>query len=208
MRNVPTSVCVLGASKTNPPEAIRRAFEAGITHFGENYLQEAIPKIDALKDLKITWHFIGAIQSRKAKDIAKYFDWVQTVDRESVAQKLNEAAAMLNKTLQVCIQLNIDNEPQKAGVTPQDLLPLADIIEKLPHLTLRGLMVIPKPKGTEAESQNCFSVVKTHFDTLAAQHPSCDTLSMGMSKDYRLAIAQGSTMVRLGTHIFGARNYN
>lgn len=197
------SLTLLAVSKKFPAEKIREAYHAGLCHFGENYVQEALGKIKQLDDLNIEWHYIGAIQSNKAKQIAQHFDWVQTVDRIKVARLLNESRAY--QPLNVCIQVNIDNEATKAGIKPEDVLALAKQVQQLPNLRLRGLMAIPKVSDDAAQRQQSFTKMHELFNALNEQGFSLDTLSMGMSHDYALAIGSGSTMVRVGTAIFGKR---
>ena len=195
----PRSVDLLAVSKARSAAEIRAAHGHGLRHFGENYAQEAIAKVRALADLDITWHFIGAIQSNKTRDLARHFQWIHTVDRAKVATRLNAAA---EQDLDVCIQVNIDAEPQKAGVHPDELPALVACVSDLPRLKLRGLMVIPEPGNSRAS----FRRTRQLFEALA---PSAgehwDTLSMGMSDDFADAIAEGATLVRIGTAIFGPR---
>ncbi len=196
---------LLAVSKAQSATTIREAYAAGIRKFGENYLQEALHKQALLADLNIEWHFIGPIQSNKTILIAQHFTWVQSVDRLKIAQRLNDARPAQLAPLQVCIQVNISNEATKGGVVPAAVAALAAEIVKLPRLQLRGLMAIPAP-NKDAQQQNVqFKQVRTCFDELQAQGFKLDTLSMGMSDDYQAAIAQGATMVRIGTGIFGAR---
>ena len=194
------SVQLLAVSKARGPAEVRAAHARGLRHFGENYAQEAIEKVRALADLDITWHFIGAIQSNKTRDLARHFQWIHTVDRAKVATRLNAAA---ERDLDVCIQVNIDAEPQKAGVDPTKLPALVECVSDLPRLKLRGLMVIPEPGHSRAS----FRRTRQLFEALA---PSAgkhwDTLSMGMSGDFADAIAEGATLVRIGTAIFGPRS--
>ena len=197
-------VILIGASKAQTIESIKEACESGLTHFGENYLQEAEEKIENLsKDL--VWHYIGSIQSRKAKRIAEIFDWVHTVDSVKVAMKLNNARPKSRGFLNVCLQINIDNEESKSGL---DLKEIDDFIEQtktLENLKVRGLMVIPKPRENLGEQKEIFGMVKNIFLALNEKGNSFDTLSMGMSSDYAAAIQEGATMVRIGTGIFGLR---
>lgn len=190
---------LVAVSKTQPCEKIRALYNTGICHFGENYLQEALPKMQALTDLPIIWHYIGAIQRNKTTDIA-CFDWVQSIDRAIIATRLNSAAATLDKKLQVLVQVNIDDEPQKAGVAVDEVGALFAHIAKLPNLALRGIMIIP-----QKNSQDAFVRAKALFDTYAPLY-NLDTLSMGMSADYTQALMHGATMVRIGTALFGVRN--
>ncbi len=199
------SVQLLAVSKTQTAEVIRQVAEAGQLYFGENYLQEALIKINSLSDLKLEWHFIGPIQSNKTRDIAQNFDWVQTVDRLKIAQRLdNQRPSNLNK-LNICIQINIDDESTKSGIAAKDLLELADQISLLNNLKLRGLMIIPTNTNDPLQQQQSFKQAHLLFKQLAKIYPSVDTLSMGMSGDMATAIAEGSTMVRIGTALFGIR---
>ena len=195
----PGGVRLLAVSKTRSAAEVRDAHADGLRDFGENYVQEAIAKIDALTDLDIVWHFVGAIQSNKARDIARHFQWVHTVDRLKVATRLDAAA---ERPLDVCIQVNVDAEPQKAGVDPAELPSLVDRVAELPRLKLRGLMVIPAPGDTRSS----FRRTQALFDKLAPRAgDDWDTLSMGMSGDFADAIAEGANLVRIGTAIFGPR---
>jgi hypothetical protein len=199
------SVQLLAVSKTQTAEVIRQVAEAGQLYFGENYIQEALIKINSLLDLKLEWHFIGPIQSNKTRDIAQNFDWVQTVDRLKIAQRLdNQRPSNLNK-LNICIQINIDDESTKSGIAAKDLLELADQISLLNNLKLRGLMIIPTNTNDPLQQQQSFKQAHLLFKQLAKIYPSVDTLSMGMSGDMATAIAEGSTMVRIGTALFGIR---
>lgn len=203
----PDSIQLLAVSKTQPVEAIKMAAEAGQTQFGENYLQDALPKIQTLCELgfNLEWHFIGPIQSNKTRAIAEHFQWVHSVDRLKVAQRLNEQRPAQMPALKVCIQVNIDNEAQKAGVQPENLNALATAIVQLPHLELHGLMAIPPAASTPEQQHATFATLRELFEKLLPT-ATLDTLSMGMSGDLEAAIAEGSTMVRIGTAIFGARN--
>ena len=199
------AVQLLAVSKTWPAEIVQQAVDAGQYHFGENYLQEALTKINALPNLKIVWHFIGPIQSNKTKDIAQNFDWVQSVDRFKIAQRLSNQRPENMAKLNVCIQVNIDNEISKSGVSAIMLLPLAEQISQLDHIQLRGLMIIPTKTDDHQQQQLSFQKARLLFDQLATIYPNIDTLSMGMSADMVIAISQGSTMVRIGTGLFGQR---
>ena len=204
-----SSVVICGASKTRSSAEIREAYDYGIRDFGENYVQEAAPKIEALADTEIIWHFIGRIQSNKTKQIAESFDWVQTVDRFSIARRLSDARAKSRKKdrpLNICIQVNVDDEGQKAGVNADELPDLIYETVHLPNLRLRGLMAIPKAPEQASDSMNPFIKLKELFNTHAPPEAShWDTLSMGMSGDFKEAIAAGATIIRLGTSIFGPR---
>ena len=201
-----SAVKLLAVSKTFPLSDILEFYSCGQTAFGENYLQEALDKIDALADLDLEWHFIGPIQSNKTRDIAGHFDWVQSVDREKIARRLNEHRPDSLAPLNVCIQINIDEEETKSGTSPEKLLTLADYIATLDKLNLRGLMVIPSPKNSVADEKDSFSRAYELFQQLRHKYPQVDTLSMGMTADMSTAIACGSTMVRIGTALFGQRN--
>lgn len=198
-RRPPGSVQLLAVSKARTAAEVRTAHGQGLRQFGENYAQEAIAKVQALADLDITWHFIGAIQSNKTRDLARHFQWIHTVDRAKVARRLSAHA---ERDLDVCIQVNIDAEPQKAGIHPAELPALVGSVLELPRLKLRGLMVIPAP-GHPRES---FRHTRGLFNVLAPNAGDhWDTLSMGMSDDFADAIAEGATLVRIGTAIFGPR---
>ena len=199
------SVRLLAVSKTWGPEAVRAAHAAGQTAFGENYIQEAVDKIQALQDLPLEWHCIGPIQSNKTRLVAEHFDWVHSVDRLKIAQRLSEQRPAHLPPLQVCIQVNVDGGETKSGVAPQDLPALAQAVAALPRLQLRGLMTIPEPAETDEQMRAVHAQAKALFDSLRAQGLPLDTLSMGMSADLAAAIAEGSTMVRVGTAIFGKR---
>ncbi|MBL4583044.1 MAG: YggS family pyridoxal phosphate-dependent enzyme [Pseudomonadales bacterium] len=202
------SVALLGASKTQSVEAIIQAYQAGVRHFGENYLQEALEKQPLLAQASvqdITWHYIGPIQSRKARDIAEHFDWVHSVDRLKVAQKLSSHRGIDKAPLQVCIQVNISDDPDKSGVTVEQIVPLAQQIQALPGLELRGLMTLPRAEQTLPAQRVLFKLLAQQFKQLQQQMPQIDTLSMGMSQDMEAAIAEGATFVRIGTGIFGSR---
>jgi PLP dependent protein len=199
------SVQLLAVSKTWGPDAVRVAHAAGQTAFGENYIQEAVDKIFALRDLPLVWHCIGPIQSNKTRLVAEHFDWVHSIDRLKIAQRLSEQRPEHLPPLQVCIQVNVDGGATKSGVSPQELPALAQAVATLPRLQLRGLMTIPEPAETEADMRAVHRQAKALFEQLRAQGLLLDTLSMGMSADLTAAIAEGSTMVRVGTAIFGQR---
>lgn len=199
------SVQLLAVSKTKPAEALREAYAAGLRDFGENYLQEALGKQLELADLPLIWHFIGPIQSNKTRAIAEHFDWVHSVDRLKIAQRLSEQRPVDLPPLNICIQVNVSGEASKSGCTPADLPALADAINALPRLKLRGLMAIPEPTEDRAEQDAAFAAVQT---LQASLNLPLDTLSMGMSHDLESAIAQGATWVRIGTALFGARDYS
>ena len=199
------SVQLLAVSKTWPSALLREVAQAGQQCFGENYLKEALIKIDELRDLNLEWHFIGPTQSNKTKDIATHFDWVQSIDRLKIAQRLSNQRPADLANLNICIQINIDDEASKAGITPADLLPFAEQINQLERLTLRGLMIIPTKTDNATQQRASFQKARQIFEQLQSIYPSVDTLSMGMSADMSLAIEEGSTLVRIGTALFGAR---
>ena len=199
-----TSIHLLAVSKTKPAAALREAYAAGVRDFGENYLQEARAKQVELADLPLSWHFIGPIQSNKTRDIAEHFSWVHSVDRLKIAQRLSEQRPADLEPLNICIQVNVSGEASKSGCTPQDLPALAAAINALPRLKLRGLMAIPEPTENRAEQDAAFATVR---DLQQSLNLGLDTLSMGMSHDLESAIAQGATWVRIGTALFGARDY-
>ncbi|GAA0289012.1 YggS family pyridoxal phosphate-dependent enzyme [Pseudomonas rhodesiae] len=200
----PDSVHLLAVSKTKPAQAVREAYAAGLRDFGENYLQEALSKQVELTDLPLSWHFIGPIQSNKTRAIAEHFAWVHSVDRLKIAQRLSEQRPAELPPLNICIQVNVSGEASKSGCTPADLPALANAISALPRLTLRGLMAIPEPTDDRAAQDAAFATVR---DLQASLNLPLDTLSMGMSHDLESAIAQGATWVRIGTALFGARDY-
>jgi PLP dependent protein len=196
---------LVAVSKTRPEQAIREAAESGLREFGENYLQEAIPKIEALADLNLTWHFIGSIQSNKTADIARNFDWVHTLEREKIARRLSDSRPENLLPLNLLIQVNIDEEESKAGVSAEEIFELAKRMQDLPRVKLRGLMAIPKPRADfEAQLSIC-QQMKHLYDQLKQQYAEIDTLSLGMSSDLEAAVQAGSSLVRIGTDIFGAR---
>ncbi len=199
------SVQLLAVSKTWGADAVRAAHAAGQIAFGENYIQEAVDKITALRDLPLIWHCIGPIQSNKTRLVAEHFDWVHSIDRLKIAQRLSEQRPEDLPPLQVCIQVNVDGGANKSGVSPQDLSALAQAVAALPRLQLRGLMTIPEPAETDAQMRAVHRQARELFEQLQAQGLPLDTLSMGMSADLAAAIIEGSTMVRVGTAIFGQR---
>jgi len=202
----PQDVRLLAVSKTKPSEDIRAAFNAGQVCFGENYLQESIDKIHELADLQIEWHFIGAIQSNKTREIAENFSWVHSVDRLKIAHRLSQQRPDSLPPLNICLQVNISNESSKSGFNINDIESAVNEIIKLPNIHLRGLMAIPAKADSFAGQRAIFSEMKILLRNLHSQHAQLDTLSMGMSGDMEAAIAEGSTMIRIGTAIFGARN--
>jgi len=203
------SVQLLAVSKTKPAQDLREAYAAGLRDFGENYLQEALGKQLELADLPLIWHFIGPIQSNKTRAIAEHFDWVHSVDRLKIAQRLSEQRPADLPPLNICIQVNVSGEASKSGCTPADLPALASAINALPRLKLRGLMAIPEPTEDRAAQDAAFAAVRDLIKGLQASlNLPLDTLSMGMSHDLESAIAQGATWVRIGTALFGARDYS
>ena len=200
-----SDVQLIAVSKTRPPDAIREAWAQGQRMFGENYVQEAVEKINALQDLDIEWHFIGPIQSNKTALIAQNFDWCQSVDRSKIARRLSAQRPDDKPPLNVCVQLNISAEETKSGTDETTLWSLADEIATLEHLTLRGLMAIPERQTDFEQQRQTFNRMHALFEQMQHRYNSVDTLSMGMSNDLEAAVAAGSTMVRIGTDIFGAR---
>jgi pyridoxal phosphate enzyme (YggS family) len=199
-------VRLVAVTKERTVDEIDAAVTAGVVDFGENYVQEALPKIAALSARAITWHFIGAIQSNKTRDIATHFQWVHTIDRAKIARRLSDQRPPDAVPLDVLVQVNVDDEPQKAGVSRADAAALVEEIAPLPRLRLRGLMTVPKPERDAAKQRAAFDVLAELFEqTRPAGSRDWDTLSMGMSDDFAVAIEAGSTMVRVGTAIFGAR---
>ncbi|UUM27387.1 YggS family pyridoxal phosphate-dependent enzyme [Acinetobacter colistiniresistens] len=199
----PATVQLLAVSKTHPSTRLRTMYAVGQRCFGENYLQEALEKIEELQDLEIEWHFIGHVQRNKTKHLAEKFDWVHGVDRLIIAERLSSQRLDQQKALNLCLQVNIDGQDSKDGCQPEEVAELVQRISQLPKLRLRGLMVIPAP-----ENHAAFADAKALFEQVKAQHvqpQDWDTLSMGMSADLDAAIAAGSTMVRIGTALFGAR---
>ncbi len=199
----PQSITLLAVSKTRPASAIREAWAAGQQHIGENYLQEALEKIDQLQDLPLTWHFIGPIQSNKTRPIAEHFNWVHSVDRLKIAQRLSAQRPAHLPPLNVCLQVNISNEPSKAGVSVTELADLVHQVAALPGLRLRGLMAIPAPA---ADSDSRRLPLRALHQALNSLDVPLDTLSMGMTDDLSEAVQEGATIVRIGSAIFGERN--
>jgi hypothetical protein len=203
----PSSVTLLAVSKTFPADAVREAYAAGQRAFGENYVQEALDKIGALRDLNVEWHFIGPIQSNKTRVIAENFAWVHGVDRLKIAQRLSEQRPVNMPLLNICLQVNVSGEESKSGVAPDEVLALAREVSGLPRLRLRGLMAIPAPADDAAEQRLPFARLRALAQDITAQGIALDTLSMGMSHDFAAAIQEGATIVRVGTAIFGKRDY-
>jgi pyridoxal phosphate enzyme (YggS family) len=200
------SVTLLAVSKTHPAETLRAAAACGLEHFGESYLKEALPKIETLRGLELTWHFIGQLQANKTRGVAEHFDWVHGVDRLRIAQRLSEQRPFHAPPLNVCLQVNIAGESTKAGVAPAELQELAAAVAVLPRVQLRGLMCIPPPEEDEARQRHWFSEAAKLMDHLRVPGTTLDTLSMGMSADLEVAIEEGATIVRVGTALFGPRN--
>jgi len=198
-------ISLLAVSKRHPAEKIITLNELGVTDFGENQLQEALLKQKKLQHLDLQWHFIGTIQSNKTRDIAENFQWVQSVDRKKVLQRLSRQRPSTSKPLNICLQVNIDMEPQKAGATEDEILQLAALADSLDHIRLRGLMAIPKLTDDPQQQHASFRKVRHLFEELKNSGHDIDTLSMGMSADLEIAIAEGSTMVRIGTDLMGHR---
>lgn len=203
---------LLAVSKTKPVEAVMAAHAAGQRCFGESYAQEAATKIDTLRQqpeyCDIEWHFIGPLQSNKSKLVAERFDWVQSVDRDKLIDRLNNQRPASMAPLNVCLQINISGESSKSGTSEQEIFRLAELVSLSDRLVLRGLMAIPEHTSDETVLAAQMTRMQTLFTELARQYPTVDTLSMGMTEDLELAIAHGSTMVRVGTAIFGARDYS
>ncbi len=200
-------VRLLAVSKTFPASAVRKAYANGQTAFGENYLQEALEKIEALRDLPLEWHFIGPIQSNKTRLIAENFAWVHSVDRLKIAERLSEQRPPHLPPLNICLQVNVSGEHSKSGVAPEQVVSLAGAVAVLPRLRLRGLMTIPAPATGEAARRAPFAQMRALLIELNAKGMALDTLSMGMSDDFSAAIREGATIVRIGSAIFGARDY-
>ncbi|RTZ75777.1 MAG: YggS family pyridoxal phosphate-dependent enzyme [Gammaproteobacteria bacterium] len=201
----PNAVRLIAVSKTRPVSDILEAHAAGQHAFGENYLQDALPKIEALQEYPLEWHFIGRIQSNKTRDIASHFHWVHTLSSAKHARRLSDQRPVELAPLQVCIQVNISGEASKSGTTPEAAGALAEVIAGLPRLALRGLMTMPPADSTEAQQRQIFSALRHLLEDLNRTGLSMDSLSMGMSNDMQAAICEGATMVRIGTAIFGPR---
>lgn len=203
----PDSVTLLAVSKTRSADEVRELSQCGQRAFGENYLQEALDKIEALSDLDLEWHFIGPIQSNKTRPIAEHFDWVHSVDRLKIATRLSEQRPAHLPPLNICLQVNISDEASKSGCTPAELPALADAVARLPNLRLRGLMAIPRPEDDPVRQRRVFAQVRELLEQVQQTRPDMDTLSMGMSADMDAAIQEGATLVRVGTALFGPRHY-
>ena len=201
----PNKARLLAVSKTRSPDEIAALAEAGQQAFGENYVQEALPKIEAMRGLGLEWHLIGHLQSNKADQAARAFDWVQSLDRPKLVATLARHRPADLPRLNVLLQVNIDDETSKHGCMPTDIDALADAVAAEPRLQLRGLMAIPAPHEDPARRRDAFRAMRSLFEALRARHPGIDTLSMGMSEDFVPAIEEGATMVRIGSALFGAR---
>jgi PLP dependent protein len=199
------TVTLIAVSKMQSIDLIEQSIAAGQRVFGENYVQEAVEKIKALQHHALEWHFIGPIQSNKTKPLAENFDWVQSVDRLKIAERLNEARPADKAPLNICLQVNVSGEASKSGVAPSEVAALAREVARLPRLYLRGLMAIPEALHDETEQRKAFRELKILFEQLKQQGYPLDTLSMGMSADFKAAIAEGATHVRIGTAVFGER---
>lgn len=201
------SVTLLAVSKTKPVADIQAAIENEQTHFAENYIQEAVDKIVNLNNARLVWHFIGSIQSNKARDIAQHFQWVHTIDRIKIARRLNDLRPDHLPPLNVCLQINISNEKSKSGVSPIAIKQLADDCSSLPNIRIKGLMAMPAQESDFEKQRASFRKLGQLFKELQTDFPELDTLSMGTTNDLEAAIAEGATMIRIGTAIFGARDY-
>ncbi|MEW6766128.1 MAG: YggS family pyridoxal phosphate-dependent enzyme [Pseudomonadota bacterium] len=201
----PDAAHLVAVSKTVPAARLREAFMCGQRLFGESYVQEALAKQDELADLPIEWHFIGPLQSNKTRPVAERFAWVHGVDRLRIAERLSAQRPVGMPPLSVCLQINIDREPTKAGVLPEEVAELAHAVAGLPALRLRGLMAIPRPSDDPSAQQESFRRVRALFEALRVEGLPLDTLSMGMSGDLEAAVMEGATLIRVGTAIFGAR---
>jgi hypothetical protein len=196
---------LVAVSKSKPAEFMRAAATAGVTDFGENYVQEAIAKLDSLGDLPLRWHFIGGLQSNKTRAVAERFDWVHSIDRLGIARRLSDQRPFHAPPLHLCIQVKLVPEPTKGGVSPDELPALAAAISGLPRVKLRGLMCVPPPQPDGAAERAVFSKLRHLLERLNMNGHGLDTLSMGMSGDFESAIAEGATHVRIGTALFGSR---
>jgi pyridoxal phosphate enzyme (YggS family) len=201
----PGDIRLLTVSKGQPAEAVQAAWAAGQTEFGENYLQEALPKLAALSGRGLAWHFIGPLQANKTRAVATHFDWVHSVDRRQVAERLSAQRSVELPSLDICLQVNVSGEGSKSGVSAAELPALADAVAGLPRLRLRGLMAIPAPAGDLQAQRAPFRRLRELLESLRARGHRLDTLSMGMSDDLEAAVAEGATIVRIGTAVFGPR---
>lgn len=201
--NKPVSLIIV--SKSQPAISIKKLFELGYSKYGENYLEEAITKINEINEDDIEWHFIGKVQSNKIKKIAKYFSWVQTISSEKHAKLLNEECSKLDKKINICIQINIDDEDSKNGINIKETNSLLKIISTYKFLSIRGIMAIPSKLNALKENENSYNILKSEYDKLSNQYESIDTLSLGMSNDFKLSLKKGANMIRIGSLIFGER---
>ncbi|MBU3673030.1 MAG: YggS family pyridoxal phosphate-dependent enzyme [Sinobacteraceae bacterium] len=201
----PGELTLVAVSKTRPAADLQALIDLGQHHFGENYLQEALPKIDALRPQQLAWHFIGQLQSNKTAPVAEYFDWVHTVDRLKLVQRLAAQRPFHAPPLNVCVQVKLEDEPTKGGATVSELPALLDAVARAPQLHLRGLMTLPPAETAETHQRRWFAALREVFQQMQRQHPAMDTLSMGMSGDLEAAILEGATLIRIGTALFGER---
>jgi len=198
-------ITLIAVSKQQTIDAVAALADLGQRDFGENYLQEALDKIGALRDRRLIWHFIGQLQSNKTRDVAEHFDWVHTVDRAKIAARLNEQRPFHAPPLSVCVQVKLGDEDTKGGIAPAELEPLLDVVSRLPRLRLRGLMALPPAEMDESRQRRWFAELRSLLDAARVRHPHLDTLSMGMSGDLEAAVLEGSTHLRIGTAVFGER---
>ena len=203
--SIDKTVRLIIVSKSQPISSIRELIKSGYHIYGENYLDEAIKKIEEIDNNNLEWHFIGRIQSNKIKKIAKYFNWVQTISSEKHARLLNEECQKLEKKLNICVQINIDNEESKAGIMINETDEFLNNISRYEYLSLRGIMAIPSKLNALKENVNSYNILKLKYDKLSNKYKNIDTLSLGMSNDYKLALSKGSNMIRIGSLIFGER---
>jgi pyridoxal phosphate enzyme (YggS family) len=201
----PAELTLVAVSKTRPATDLQTLIDCGQQHFGENYLQEALPKIETLRPRRLVWHFIGQLQSNKTAPVAEYFDWVHTVDRLKLVQRLAAQRPFHAPPLNVCVQVKLGDEPGKGGATVGDLPALLEAVARQPQLRLRGLMTLPPAESAEADQRRWFAALREVFQQMQRQHRAMDTLSMGMSGDLEAAILEGATMIRIGTALFGER---
>lgn len=204
-KSIDKTVRLVIVSKSQSISSIRELIKSGYHIYGENYLDEAIKKIEEIDNNNLEWHFIGRIQSNKIKKIAKYFNWVQTISSEKHARLLNEECQKLEKKLNICVQINIDNEESKAGIMINEIDEFLNNISKYKYLSLRGIMAIPSKLNALKENVNSYNILKLKYDKLSNKYKNIDTLSLGMSNDYKLALSKGSNMIRIGSLIFGER---
>ena len=204
-KSIDKTVRLIIVSKSQPISSIRELIKSGYHMYGENYLDEAIKKIEEIDNNNLEWHFIGRIQSNKIKKIVKYFNWVQTISSEKHARLLNEECQKLEKKLNICVQINIDNEESKAGIMINEIDEFLNNISKYEYLSLRGIMAIPSKLNALKENVNSYNILKLKYDKLSNKYKNIDTLSLGMSNDYKLALSKGSNMIRIGSLIFGER---